>query len=81
MVAAAAADKSIEQALEEKFELSTNGGPEDPVNPSGSPEICGADTKFEAGTVKFSIYSEYSGDKRFPASDINDCLPGAQQKI
>ena len=61
VVAAAAPDKSIEQALEEKYQLSANGGPEDPVNPSGSPDVCGANTKFETGTVKFSIYSEFSG--------------------
>ena len=72
VIAAATPNKAIEQALNEKFAPGLN----DPVNPSISPEICGADTKFDAGTVKFSIYSEFAGDKsQVAARKINDGLP------
>ncbi len=72
MIAAATPNKAIEQAFNEKFASGLN----DPVNPSISPEICGADTKFDAGTVKFSIYSEFAGDKsQVAARKINDGLP------
>jgi len=75
MIAAATPNKAIEQAFNEKF-ASSGGGNNDPVNPSISPEICGADTKFDAGTVKFSIYSEFAGDKsQVAARKINDGLP------
>ena len=52
---------TIEQALEEKNALGSNGGPLDATNPSQSPEICGKDTTFQQDTVKFSVYSEYQG--------------------
>ena len=75
MIAAATPNKAIEQSCNEKF-ASSGGGNNDPVNPSISPEICGADTKFDAGTVKFSIYSEFAGDKsQVAARKINDGLP------
>jgi len=57
-IAAVTPEKSIESALNEKF---ASGSHNDPVNPSLSPAICGADTKFDEGTIKFSVYSEFAG--------------------
>jgi hypothetical protein len=82
VIAAATLNKAIEQVFNEKFAPGLN----DLVNPSISPEICGADTKFDAGTVKisriklgrcqFSIYSEFAGDKsQVAARKINNGLP------
>lgn len=73
-IAAATPQKSIERALEEKY---ASGGHNDPVNPSLSPAICGADTKFDEGTIKFSVYSEFAGDKsQVAVRSINEGLPG-----
>ena len=73
-IAAATPEKSIESALNEKF---ASGSHNDPVNPSLSPAICGADTKFDEGTIKFSVYSEFAGDKsQVAARNIHEGLPG-----
>jgi len=73
-IAAVTPEKSIESALNEKF---ASGSHNDPVNPSLSPAICGADTKFDEGTIKFSVYSEFAGDKsQVAARNIHEGLPG-----